>query len=174
MSNESSINSQLDKLLLITFKFIKYLFYTLLTIVIGLIALSIMTGGMCYVPPERLKLSEIMVMSSALKTEISEIMLQTNVGTVDVSTLNTGMFNCQGQPNCYVKSIEVKSTGAFKIDAAPIKSVIAFVPTPKWDENKEMTGIHWECVGHPAKYMPANCRIDKSLSLKEKSCQFCH
>jgi hypothetical protein len=162
-------------LILIARKTLKYLTYTALVLICGFFVLSFFTSEMCIHPPERSKMSEVMVMSSALKMEISEMMLQTNQPTIDVSRLvNTRALNCDDQENCYIKSYEVKNTGEFKIDAAPLKSVVAFIPTPQWNEQSELTGILWECVGHPAEYLPVNCRIDKSLTLKEKSCQFCH
>lgn len=152
----------------------KYVIYTFLAGITALFLFFAFTGGACNHPRERIKMSEIMVMGSILKTEISEQMLATNSGEVDLSKINTAILKCEPGPNCLITDYEVTDAGRIKIDAAPLKSVIAFIPTPMWDQNNQLTGIKWECIGHPAEYMPYTCRIDKSKTLKEKSCQMCH
>jgi hypothetical protein len=97
----------------------------------------------CYT--SRAKVSEMIIFASPLRAIIDERALAKN------SLKNVGK-EMQIVPSGRVKSGVISQDGLIILASDEPPAVVVFVP--EFQDSK----VHWQCIGVPAKYMPARCR----------------
>ncbi|TCS41702.1 pilin [Reinekea marinisedimentorum] len=129
--------------------------------IIGILAAVALPAYQDYIT--RAKISEVMGLSAAAKTSVSEYFV--SMGSMPTGAASAGVNTNAGQSD-YVSAIAFSRTDAtnasisFTIDTGGIGNASASGTVIMAGTGSSATGVKWDCTGSTveSKYLPANCR----------------